>query len=107
MSVATAVRATKAGVEIGLKVVPRAKHPGLDGLHDGRLKLRLASPPVDGKANKEVVELMASLLGVKRDCVELVAGETSRQKTVLVTGLGADEVARRLESKIPLEDKRS
>ena len=60
MSVATAVRATRAGVEIGLKVVPRAKHPGLDGLHDGGLKLRLSSPPVDGKARKAGGERMGS-----------------------------------------------
>lgn len=101
MSAAAAVRATTRGVEIGLKVVPRARKPGLDGLHDGRLKLRLASPPVDGKANKEVVEVLAALLDVRRDQVELIAGETSRQKTVCVTGLPADEIARRLDSKIP------
>lgn len=99
------MRTTGRGVEIGLKVVPRAKKPGLDGMHDGRLKLRLASPPVDGKANREVVDLVAELLGVKRDQVELVAGETSRQKTVCVVGLPADEVARRLELKLSVGGK--
>jgi uncharacterized protein (TIGR00251 family) len=91
-----AVRATAKGVEFGLKVVPRAKKPGVDGLFDGRVKLRLASPPVDGKANKEVVELVARVLKVRNDQVELVAGETSRQKTVRVVGLPVDEVTRRL-----------
>lgn len=97
MSAGVAVRATAKGVEIGLKVVPRAAQPGLDGLFDGRLKLRLASPPADGKANREAIELVARLLGVKKDQVELVAGETSRQKTVRVTGIAAADVSKRLE----------
>ena len=100
MSEKLAIRATSKGVEVGLKVVPRAKKPGLDGVFDGRVKLRLASPPADGKANREAVELVARLLGVKNDQVELVAGATSRQKTVRVTGLALDEVTRRLESQL-------
>lgn len=100
MSVSLAVRATGRGVEIGLKVVPRARKPGLDGLFDGRLKLRLASPPVDGKANREVVELVAELLDIKRDQVELIAGETSRQKTVLIVGVSAEDVQERLKRRL-------
>ena len=98
MTETLAVRETDKGVEIGLKVVPRAARPGLDGLFDGRLKLRLASPPVDNQANIEVVERVARLLGVKRAQVEIVAGQTSRQKTVRVGGLPAREVLVRLES---------
>jgi uncharacterized protein (TIGR00251 family) len=86
------------GVEIGLKVVPRAKKPGLDGLFDGRLRLRLAAPPADGRANQEAILLLASLLSVPRDWLELIVGATSRQKVVRVRNLTATEVQRRLDA---------
>lgn len=94
------LRATSRGVEIGLKVVPRASHPGLDGLFDGRLKLRLSAAPTDGAANLEALALVAKLLSVPGRDVELVTGATSRQKLVRIRGLTADEVLRRLEGKL-------
>jgi uncharacterized protein (TIGR00251 family) len=55
-------------------------------VHDGRLKLAVTAPPVDGEANAAVVELLARELGVPRAAVEVVAGATSRRKTVRVVG---------------------
>ena len=57
------------------------------GLHDGRLKLALAAPPVDGKANKALVAFVASSMGVSRPEVQVVSGDAARRKRVFVSNL--------------------
>lgn len=81
---------------VPLHVQPRARRPGPAGLHGGALKLRLKSPPADGRANAEAVGLLAELLGIPRSRVELVRGFTSRDKLAAVSGLTAEEVERLL-----------
>jgi hypothetical protein len=68
-------------------VVPRAAKSAVVGLHGGRLKVSLAAPPADGKANRELTELFARLSGRPRRAVALVRGTKSRQKTVAIEGL--------------------
>jgi|GEM_PF-168357 len=98
---------TSRGVQILIKVVPRAAKPGVDGLLDGRLKLRLSSPPTDGRANAEALALLAEVLEVPKGNLELVAGAASRQKIVLVRGLSACEVSHRLEAVLEVHPKAS
>ncbi len=81
---------------VPLHVQPRARRPGPAGLHGGVLKLRLKSPPEGGRANAEAVGLLAELLGIPRNRVELVRGFTSRDKLAAVSGLTAEEVERLL-----------
>ena len=73
---------------LALHVQPGAKRTEVAGVHgDGtqaRLKIRLAAPPVDGKANAELVRFLAEAFGVPRSRVTLVRGATSRQKTVRI-----------------------
>ncbi len=57
------------------------------GEHDGRLKLQLAAPPVDGEANQALVEFLARALGVRKADVAIVRGETGRRKAVRVAGV--------------------
>lgn len=75
---------------------PRASRSLLAGVHDGRLKVRLAAPPVDGAANRELVRFLARVLGLPRSAVTLAKGASSRRKTVAVVGLGAAEARSRL-----------
>lgn len=72
-----------------LLVQPRASRTRAVGEHDGRLKLQLAAPPVDGAANAALVEFLAAALGVRRADVTLLRGETGRRKTVRVAGVTA------------------
>ena len=83
---------TPRGVELSIIVVPRASRSRVMGVHDGRLKVQLAAPPVDGEANAALVELLAGLLGVRKSAISLIEGETSRRKRVLVEGAGAASV---------------
>lgn len=77
---------------IDLHVIPKAKRTAVVGLHDGRIKLEIAAPPVDGKANTEVVRFLAKTLKLKKADVRLVSGLSSRQKGVEIEGLSALEI---------------
>ncbi|MCB1864113.1 MAG: YggU family protein [Chromatiales bacterium] len=70
-----------------LHVVPGARKTAVTGLHGGRLKLAIASPPVDGRANAEVVRYLAELFGVAPRNVVLARGLRGRQKTVRVSAV--------------------
>lgn len=78
-------------------VTPRASRTQVVGVHDGRLKIALAAPPVDGEANSALVEFVASKLGVRKNAVLLLDGATSRRKRLAVRGVAADEIMVRLE----------
>ena len=67
-----------------LHVQPGAKSSEVVGMHGDALKVRLAAPPVDGKANMELRRFLAEAFGVPLRSVTLVRGEASRQKTVRI-----------------------
>ncbi|MCC7464067.1 MAG: DUF167 domain-containing protein [Gammaproteobacteria bacterium] len=78
-----------------LRVQPRAHPEGAAGLHAGRLRLRVAAPPLDGRANARVIELLAELLNVPASTVELLHGQAGRDKDVVVRGAaGRIEIVR-------------
>ncbi len=70
-------------------VQPRASRGKLGPWHDGRLKIAVTSPPVDGEANAAVIELLAKELGVPRGTIAVIVGATSRRKTVRIAGVAA------------------
>lgn len=84
------------GALLELLVQPRASRTRAVGEHDGRLKLQLAAPPVDGEANAALVEFLAGALGVRKGDVRIVRGETGRRKTVRVDGVPASRVLQAL-----------
>ena len=87
--------ATPSGAEIAVKAVPRSSKAGIDGLYgDEALKVRIKSAPVDGKANKELVETLAAAFGIPKSAVEIRAGATSKHKRVLLRGVSAAQLAR-------------
>jgi hypothetical protein len=81
------IRDTPEGAVFEVHVHPRAKRTAITGILDGRVKLALASPPVDGRANEELQRFFAGLFEVSRGAVKLVNGEHTRDKRVLVAGL--------------------
>jgi uncharacterized protein len=83
--------AVPAGVKLHLLIQPRASTNAVVGVHDGRIKIRLTAPPVEGAANEALIGFLAGTLDVSRSALELVAGHTGRRKTVVVTGIGIEE----------------
>ena len=81
------------GALVRLRVSPNARSTGLLGSHGGAaLKLRVAAPPVDGKANAEVERFLAEKTGASPSRVRVVRGLSGRDKTVFVDGVGAERV---------------
>ncbi len=78
-------------VIVAVRVIPRASKSEIVGEHDGSLKVRICSPPVDGAANAEIVRLFAKHFGVSRSHVSIVSGETSKNKRIKIEDLSASE----------------
>jgi uncharacterized protein (TIGR00251 family) len=91
------IRPTGPGVEIDVRVVPRASRSALDGVRQGAFLIRLAAPPVDGAANEALVTFLAELLGVPKRNVTIKSGEKGRQKRVAVSGIDVGHAAARLD----------
>ncbi len=87
------LRVAAGGVSLEVLVQPRASRTRVAGEHDGRLKIQLAAPPVDGEANAALLAFLAEELGVRKADVVIERGETGRRKTVRVAGVDAAAVA--------------
>lgn len=85
-----------AGARLTVHAVPRAARSDIAGLHGGAVRVRLQAPPVDGKANRALLEFLADRLGLSPRSLTLLSGAKGRHKTVRIAGLSPAEVARRL-----------
>jgi len=92
-----AVEASGGGMRFRVKVQARARRNELAGEHDGAVRVRVTAPPVEGRANEAVVELLAEHLRVPKSSIRIVAGERAPLKTVEVAGLDAAAIAERLQ----------
>ena len=84
------------GAVLRIRVAPRAGRSAVVGLHGGALRVRVAAPPVDGAANRELVRVLAAALGIAPAGVAIEAGTRGREKRVRVRGLSAADVRARL-----------
>lgn len=90
------VKSTEQGTLLRVRVSPRAKASQVEGPYGDELKIRLKAPPVDGKANDELVRFLAAQLGCAKSQVRLTGGMTSRSKSLEISSLGPEQVAARL-----------
>ena len=91
-----AIKETAQGTVFTVKVHPRARKNAITGAVGDALKLALTAPPVDGKANQAVVEFFADFFQIPRSSVTITSGETSRLKTVRITGIAVDQLRQKL-----------
>lgn len=85
-------------LHVTLHVQPGAKATACAGIHGDSLKIRLAAPPVDGKANQALIAWLAQTLGCAQNHIELIRGQTNRRKTLSIdTGARTDEIAAMLQ----------
>jgi len=83
-------------VRFRVKVQARAHREEIAGVHGGALRVRVTAPPVEGRANRAVVALLAERLRLPQSSVKITGGERRPQKTIEVAGLGAAAVLERL-----------
>ena len=83
---------TPDGVILNVRAQPRSSRSGIDGLLGDAVKVRIRCAPVDGKANKELVETLAEAFDLPKSAVVFKSGETSKTKRILLRGLTAAAV---------------
>ena len=81
---------------IEIRVQPNAKRSEIAVGQDGRVCVKVPAPPREGRANQAVVELIAERLGIRKSAVTIVRGHGSRNKTLAIEELSAEEIQRRL-----------
>ena len=84
-------------LKIPIHATPGAKTTQVAGLREHALRLRLAAPPVDGKANATLIKYLSKGLGVSKSSVRLLSGDTSREKRIEVVGLSTDDLLEALK----------
>ena len=95
------------GCVLPVRAQPGARKAGVLGEQGGALKVAVTAPPEDGRANKALVESLREVLGVKRSQVELLSGQTSRDKRSLIRGLSPAGLRERLAAVLGGADKES
>lgn len=95
----------KQGAALTVRVTPRARRNEFAGiLDDGTLRVRIAAPPVEGKANVALVEFLAQVLRVRKSRIEIVAGQKGLDKILAIEDLSSEEVERRIRAWIDAQE---
>lgn len=97
---------TAPGVVLRVHLQPRASRDRVVGLHGEALKIALTAPPVENAANTALLAFLATLCGVARSSVSLVAGEKSREKRILIHTTAPQGVIQRIEHALTRVDKK-
>lgn len=92
----SAITTIAGGVQINVKAVPGASRSRIVGWLGDHLKVAVAAPPEGGKANKAICQLLADVLGVKVQDVQVIAGASNPRKRILVAGLDVEQTAAKL-----------
>jgi uncharacterized protein (TIGR00251 family) len=87
---------SEGAVTISLRVQPNAARNEVVGFADDILRVRVAAPPVKGKANRELVDFLSHVLRVNKSRVTILRGQATRNKIIAVAGLTREEITRRL-----------
>ncbi len=88
------IREVEGGVVVSVKVQPNASKDRVVGEHAGQIKIAVTVAPEKGKANKAVIKALSKLFGVKTSDIEIVSGETSRDKKVFIRNISKEDFNR-------------
>ncbi|UCC66206.1 MAG: YggU family protein [Deltaproteobacteria bacterium] len=88
-------------VTLKIHLQPRASRDGIDGLMEDALKVRVTSPPREGRANKALRKFLAERLGLSPSQVEIIAGQHSRKKLLRISGISKEDMERTLGVDLP------
>jgi uncharacterized protein (TIGR00251 family) len=81
-----------------LHVQPNARQNEILGFEDGILRIKIAAPPVEGKANKELIAFLSKRLGVSKSSISINHGQTGKNKVISIIGLGRDQLYELIEA---------
>jgi len=86
------------GVVLPVRAQAGARKNGIQGEHDGALKVSVTQAPEKGKANKAIVTVLAKQLRLRKSQIELISGETSAQKRFIIAGVSVEELRTLIEA---------
>lgn len=81
------IEKTPKGLYLRVRLQPRSSKNLIDGIQQNALKIRLTAPPVEGEANKALIEFLSKIIGIRKSSLEIDSGEKSRDKRVKVEGV--------------------
>ena len=90
------VAADSLGVRLKVRAVPNASKNEVAGLRGDALKIRIQTPPADGRANKELIRFLSKSLGLPKSAITILRGEKSRDKLVGIAGISPSELSAKL-----------
>jgi uncharacterized protein (TIGR00251 family) len=90
-------KAVQESALLAVRIQPRASKNEIILREDGAFKIRLTAPPVDGAANEALVKFLSDVLGIAKSRVEIVSGETSREKRIRISGMSDEDVKKLLK----------
>ena len=90
------VKVSADGVKLPCLLLPRSSHNKIVDVHDGRLKIKLTAPPVDGKANSSLIKYLRKITGAAAGSITITAGMTSRRKTVCFSTMSVEQLITKL-----------
>ena len=85
---------------LAVRVTPGAKRNAVTAFKEGVWNIKIAAPPVEGRANEELVAFLSKKLDIRRSSLNVIKGQSSRNKLVSVSGMSQKEIARRLSAKL-------
>jgi uncharacterized protein (TIGR00251 family) len=86
------------GAALTIRVTPRSRKTEFGGvMEDGTLRVRVAAPPVEGKANTALIKFLAKVLGVRQNRIEIVAGEKGLDKIISILDMSSEDVEQRIQ----------
>jgi uncharacterized protein (TIGR00251 family) len=83
---------------LAIRVIPSAGRNEITGWHDGALQVKIAAPPEKGKANKELIDFLGRMLGVKKSAISIIKGKTGRNKVIAIEGMNREEIINKLKT---------
>lgn len=81
------IEQTPKGLYLRIRLQPRSSRNSVEGVQDNALKIKITAPPVEGEANKALIEYLSKLIGVKKSSLQIDSGEKSKDKRVKVDGV--------------------
>jgi len=97
------IEETPKGVFIRVRLQPRSSKNAVEGVQENSLKIKLTAPPVEGEANRALIEFLSDILGIRKTALSIDSGTKSREKRVKVEGLGVKDIAQRLSVALNLD----
>jgi len=90
------IQETDKGITVEVKVQPRSSRNQIVGEQEGALKVKLTAPPVEGEANKALLDFFAAILKLPRKDIELLRGQTARNKLIAIRGISIEDFLLRI-----------